>query len=103
MPTAHPPLPSTHADCIVLSQETHERVLLSFGQGATDEIERTLRIRNMYLTPPRSTCACAVQCSTADCRALKYIFLVDAHARVRWRAVGDAQPDEVRALPQPTV
>jgi hypothetical protein len=31
----------------VLLQETHERVLLSFGQGATDEIERTLQLRNM--------------------------------------------------------
>lgn len=43
-----PSATSEHARRLhVLSQETHERVLLSFGQGATDEIERTLRIRNM--------------------------------------------------------
>jgi hypothetical protein len=47
MPTAHPPLPSALARLHVLLQETHESVLLSFGQGATDEIERTLQLRNM--------------------------------------------------------
>ena len=50
MPTAHPPTSEhccTPARLHVLLQETHESVLLSFGQGATDEIERTLQLRNM--------------------------------------------------------
>ena len=34
---------------VLCSQERHESVLLSFGDGATDEIEKTIQIRNMYV------------------------------------------------------